>query len=791
MNSSPTPPRYRYLTLLAGTALGIVSASAATVTWTGSGPDANWDTAANWNSGVPTPDDDLTFPASASARQVNLNGDYSPLSLNITGNNDYAITGTGTLSGSGMVLEKNGTGVLTLGGANTFSGEVHINQGKLIIAATGGATAALGSGGNTVAVANGATLDLNGQGMSAQSNAGDRRYLTLELAGKGVETSPGVFAGAITSAGNMPYQGYGKSGFSNVRLNADATAHTPAGISFDLGVGGAISSPSYDPETEEPVEYTLTKTGTGNLNLGGTNTSSFGIPGCYVHVKEGTVSGYTASSFGDKVTIDSGATLRAGAGMTTSVEVVMENGAILTDFIGASTFTGSFTLHGTPIFEAANSVPLTIASALDGPADVLVRRTSGTGNVVFTNENVIDGTLNVDGFLVAAQLGNGGVSGAFKNRLGADAPVNLVTSLNGLILNRSDDFTYDANIMGNGYLQKAGSGTVRRTVAANFSRPGSNVGVIKAGTLLLNNTTGYGLAEGNVVVSENATVGGTGSVAGVVQPENLANRARAYIAPGDGSLSTGTFTVGGLSIGNNLRASLQLEINGASADKLVVNGNVTLSATALASEIAITTFGSGATQSSYTLLTYTGTFTGSFNSITGVPAGYAVRHDAASKSIVLEQSASPYDQWAAQITDPAKRGKTADADSDGIDNLTEFAFDGDPTSGTASGKIEAKTFSLSGQNAMVITIPVRTGAGAFTADANGLVSAPVDGVIYRVQGSASLNQWTLPLTEVTGTPGVTVPAAPLSSAAWEYRSFRINGPISSQPAAFLRASASE
>ena len=40
------------------------------------------------------------------------------------------------------------------------------------------------------------------------------------------------------------------------------------------------------------------------------------------------------------------------------------------------------------------------------------------------------------------------------------------------------------------------------------------------------------------------------------------------------------------------------------------------------------------------MLDYTGTLHGTFNSITGVPAGYRVRHDVENKRVVLEQSAA-------------------------------------------------------------------------------------------------------------------------------------------------------
>ncbi|MEK7950360.1 beta strand repeat-containing protein [Luteolibacter soli] len=1183
--------------LLGSAALGIVSAPAATVTWTGGGADTNYDTAANWNPGVPATGDNLVFPDSASFLDVGLNGTFSPakLTFSATGFNDYSFDGPGTLVGTGVILEKTGSAYLFFGGLNSFTGEVRVNAGKLTLSnsnLTGNTSYAFGATGNTIKIASGATLDLNGQGGAVHATAASRRTYKVEIAGNGMEddASPGTFLGAITSSttGNLAYAGRGKSGVQDLVLTADASIRVPSNVSFDVGFGTTTSS---------GTKHVLTKTGGGTLFIGGTGTTGGSVTGYDLVVSEGVLSTASVAGLGDKVTVKSGAVLNTASSLTVTTPIELEDGAILADYVGTTTYSGTLTLLGTPKFRATNTVNLTIASTLNGPGDIVVERTTASGNVIFTKDNIIAGNLNVTG-TIAAQLGSGGTTGSFKDSGGNDSPVNLN---NGTVtLNRSDSFTYNAAISGTGTLSKSGNGIVRRTVESPFSRPSGTVVAVNAGSLLFNNATGDGAGEGSATVAAGATLGGTGSI--VSSPMLGSTVAtRAYLAPGDGPSSIGTFTTGGVQVASMGTGAIQIEVNGAAADKLVVNGDLILGPAKIA-EIAIVPFGSGATQPSYTVLQYTGVMHGTFNSITGVPAGYRVRHDVANKRIVLEQSAAtsvlpqvmyydggtvdivangdaaaaatagnwnttllnwdqgavahlpwandgsatailavgaytvtvdavtplsvagikrigatasattitggtldlqagaplheaavgtsdqglriaskltgsggftvsgrtssgtnfsrvtlvnpvagnntisgpvaidggylrlaaseqlgnssvitantvisgatatletgssvnetiaglnfgpgggelklggasaseltldggglsianaatitcgnsasgirfanagefvksgdssvtitrvnaanfidlggtrtirvndsgilslgvnlvngalvkqgtgtltltsdanayqgntmvvegilrlsnptlyggatldvdsdalldlgfvsestvnvvksfivggvskpagrygpqgttepgvtglaeitgsgiievnpawtadPFIPWAMQISNPDKRGKADDADGDGFDNLTEFAFDGNPTSGVASGKIQTKGFSLGGENALVITIPVRTGAGAFSADGSGLVSSKIDGVIYRVQGSTNLSTWTLSLSEVAGTPGITLPAVPLSSAAWEYRSFRINGPISAQAKAFLRASATE
>jgi len=141
---------------------------------------------------------------------------------------------------------------------------------------------------------------------------------------------------------------------------------------------------------------------------------------------------------------------------------------------------------------------------------------------------------------------------------------------------------------------------------------------------------------------------------------------------------------------------------------------------------------------------------------------------------------SPFASWIA-TNYPALTGTdaeaTADPDDDGLDNFTEFAFDGNPASGAASGKIRG---GVEGQ-ALVITLPVRDGS-----DFEGLTEqvASIDGVTYTVGGSNGLAAFDQEVSEIA----VSAANMPTLSTGWSYRTFRLAGDIATRGAkGFLRA----
>ena len=125
--------------------------------------------------------------------------------------------------------------------------------------------------------------------------------------------------------------------------------------------------------------------------------------------------------------------------------------------------------------------------------------------------------------------------------------------------------------------------------------------------------------------------------------------------------------------------------------------------------------------------------------------------------------------------------KTADPDEDGLSNLQEFAFDGNPTSGAASGKIRSQIETVGADQALVITLPVRLGAVFAGTPAK---SSTIDEVIYTIQGSNTLAAFDQAVSEIA----VSAAGMPALSTGWSYRSFRLDGAIPARGATgFLRA----
>lgn len=163
----------------------------------------------------------------------------------------------------------------------------------------------------------------------------------------------------------------------------------------------------------------------------------------------------------------------------------------------------------------------------------------------------------------------------------------------------------------------------------------------------------------------------------------------------------------------------------------------------------------------------------------------------------------PYAMWAdATITgiNPlADASPAADPDGDGLNNLGEFAFDGNPLSAANRGKMVGKTATVGGQPVFTLTLPVRNNTHFTTPGGPAnleLVSDENDNMIYHIQGSdTDLTSWTLEVTEVTGPDAEAIQAGlpGLSDLDddtvpdWTYRTFRTPGPVAADPADFLRA----
>ena len=152
---------------------------------------------------------------------------------------------------------------------------------------------------------------------------------------------------------------------------------------------------------------------------------------------------------------------------------------------------------------------------------------------------------------------------------------------------------------------------------------------------------------------------------------------------------------------------------------------------------------------------------------------------------------TPFTTWIdAFTTIPSdKRKPTDDPDGDGSNNLTEFAFDGDPTSASDRGKIHLLTEDASGSPAgkdLVLTLAVRQNAPAFAGSPS--PSSTVDGIIYRIEGSTLLSAFSASVSVI---PPLVPASLPAPRTGYGYRSFTLDGSNALPNKGFLRAGVGE
>jgi autotransporter-associated beta strand protein len=272
----------------------------------------------------------------------------------------------------------------------------------------------------------------------------------------------------------------------------------------------------------------------------------------------------------------------------------------------------------------------------------------------------LNGTLSVGGSAASSILS----SEATANQ-GIALSSNRTFAVADATGNASPDLIITAEVensdSNNGALTKTGTGTVSLTSANSYSAGTT----ISAGTLLADNGfSGSATGTGAVSVAVGATLGGDGGATGTVT-------AAGTLAPGNLTTPFGFLRVGATS----LTGSYACQINGTLADELDITGNLTLTGATL----ALSTTGSGATEASYVLASWTGTRTGTFTTVTGLPGGYFLIYDDVLKEVRIDTTpGDPYVAWEA-VNGVSGTGPDADPDNDGIKNGIEFVIGGDPS----------------------------------------------------------------------------------------------------------------
>jgi hypothetical protein len=201
----------------------------------------------------------------------------------------------------------------------------------------------------------------------------------------------------------------------------------------------------------------------------------------------------------------------------------------------------------------------------------------------------------------------------------------------------------------------------------------------------------------------------------------------------------------------------------------------------------------------FTIIT-AGSVSGTFSSliVEGFPSTLSYRVNYLPTAVQVEMiAATPYDVWINSfgIGNAALRAKTADPDRDGLNNLAEFALDGNPVSARNTGKIVGKVGSVSGTPAFTLTFPVRNGAVPDPGDPAGgelRLRQTADTLRYAIQASDNLTAWPLEVTEVSGADAAAIRTGlPALTIGWNYRTFRSPGPVAGDPQEFMRVRITE
>jgi autotransporter-associated beta strand protein len=150
---------------------------------------------------------------------------------------------------------------------------------------------------------------------------------------------------------------------------------------------------------------------------------------------------------------------------------------------------------------------------------------------------------------------------------------------------------------------------------------------------------------------------------------------------------------------------------------------------------------------------------------------------------------TPYDTWAtSKGLTGANNAKDLDPDNDGRNNLAEFAFNGDPLSGSDNGKVygltEDSDFDGDTTKELILTVAVRTGTPAFAGTPSPSAAFTADGITYTIEGSLNLSGF---LTPVNVVPTPVITGLPPAGAGYEYRSFSLDGSNGLNGKGFLRA----
>ncbi|EBS1265402.1 autotransporter-associated beta strand repeat-containing protein [Salmonella enterica] len=483
------------------------------------------------------------------------------LELNTGGTFDNAISGSGQ-------VEKSGDDVLTLSGANSYSGGTLISDGTLVASNV----EALGTGD----VTDDATLELNTGGDFINNIGGTGRVEKsgddkLTLSGSNTYTG-----GTLISSGTLVANDVNALGTGDVTDNATLELNT--GGTFDNAISGSGQ---------------VVKSGDETLTLSGSNTYTGGTL-----ISGGTLVASNVEALGSgDVTNDAVLELNTDGDFDNAIGGtgrVEKSGDDALTLSGSNTYTGGTTINdGTLIatsVDALGTGDVTDNAVLElNTGGTFDNAISGSGQVEKSGDDVLTlsgansysgGTLISDGTLVANDV----------NALGTgDVTDNAV-----LELNTGGDF--DNAISGSGQVVKSGDETL--TLSGANSYTGGTL--ISGGTLVATSVEALGSGD----VTDNAVLelntGGTFDNAISGSGQVVKSGDKTLTLSGANSYTGGTTISGGTLVASNVEALGSGDIDNYASLQLNASGQF-VTANLTTHDNAITAIGAGSALRANTL----------------------------------------------------------------------------------------------------------------------------------------------------------------------------------------------